>query len=323
MYAGGMFISSGIVIPTLVIGAIGGRLTGVIFGNAVWADAGVIALVGAAAFFGGLSRLTFSLVVIMMEITNDLTHMPCLMVGIIISKTIADKFCHSLYHAILEAKCVPFLEVQTQMHKMDTFCAKDIMTSPVVTLRTLEAFNRMVEVLQTTKHNSFPVVAASDDVSYRGMLQRRQIELLLWFIYFRDTEGRSFQYSAERRQHASYEELKEVGERLFWERLPTIPPVAQLSVATTESAIDLTPYIDLSAHYTRDVMCVSRSYYMFQHLALRHLPVVNRHNHVIGILTRKNFVGDRMYERMEEAAAKSKEALKNAARKKRAIQMLS
>ena len=36
-----------------------------------WVDPGVFALVGAASFFGGVSRLTISLTVIMVEITND------------------------------------------------------------------------------------------------------------------------------------------------------------------------------------------------------------------------------------------------------------
>ena len=37
-----------------------------------WIDPGAMAMLGAVAFFGGVSRLTISLVVIMVEMTNDI-----------------------------------------------------------------------------------------------------------------------------------------------------------------------------------------------------------------------------------------------------------
>ena len=45
-------------------------------------DPGAIALIGAASFFAGVSRLTISLTVIMIEITNDVTMLLPVMTGI-------------------------------------------------------------------------------------------------------------------------------------------------------------------------------------------------------------------------------------------------
>ncbi|ORC87433.1 chloride channel protein [Trypanosoma theileri] len=371
-YAGGMFISCGTVIPSLFIGAIGGRFIGVIFGNNVWADPGVIALIGSASYFSGISRLSFSLIVIMMELTSDLTHITCLMVGVIIAKALADRCCHSLYHSLLEVKAVPFLEAQTSVHKLDMFCAKDIMTHPPITLKSIEKVTDVKELLKSTPHNNFPVISISKG-TYEGVISRAQLELLLWFVYFRDVEGKKREIESERpysscgptkssseyddetqcgvmtpldnddfyspigdafnsikkndsdnretiqrlaqqQSHATYTDLKEVNEVIFWRRLPSLPSLELLPESISQSYIDLAPYVDLSAYYVRDVMCISRTYYIFRHLGLRQLPVVDRCNRVVGVITRKNFVGDRLHERLKEAEEVARRAASERAR---------
>ncbi|RNF27570.1 putative chloride channel protein [Trypanosoma conorhini] len=372
-YAGGMFISCGTVIPSLFIGAVGGRLIGVLFNNSVWADPGVMALIGSAAYFSGISRLSFSLIVIMMELTSDLTHITCLMVGVILARAVADRFCHSLYHSLLEVKAAPFLEIQASVHKLDMFCAKDIMTAPAVTLATVETVAHLVETLQSTPHNSFPVVL-TEKGTYDGVISRSQLELLLWFIYFRDVErgeggeagassrscapsddaargsggrqheglltvadeeeggeagGRESGAAAaaamsaaealtrrlERQPHATYVDLREVSERIFWRRLPPLPPVELLPAATVRCFVDLSPYVDLSAYYVRDLMCISRTYHIFRHLGLRQLPVVDRNHRVIGVISRKNFVSDRLHERLHEAEEVAKRTARDRAQR--------
>ncbi|CBH18761.1 chloride channel protein, putative [Trypanosoma brucei gambiense DAL972] len=373
-YAGGMFVSCGTVIPSLFIGAMGGRLVGTLFNNEVWADPGVLSLIGAASYFSGISRLSFSLIVIMMEMTADLTHITCLMVGVVFARALADRFCHSLYHSLLDLKSVPFLEAQTGVHKFDMFCAKDVMTSPAVTLNTVESIAQVVEVLQSTQHNTFPVVAMAK-MTYKGVISRSQLELLLWFMYFRETDGsdvidsgrlsmlasnvpcggkngesvgrvqtkatgievceseggsacgpftdcnESIITQAGRsmdtivppetnvtdgpprgpRSHATYADLNKVRECIFWRRLPPMPPVELLSKSTMRCHVDLSPYVDLSTYYVRDVMCISRTYYIFRHLGLRLLPVVDRRHRVIGVITRTNLFGDRLQERLRDA----------------------
>ena len=81
-----MDISSGMFVPMLLIGAVLGRLAGLVMvdmfpvdnENSWWKDAadaqwkwidpGVFAVVGAAAFMGGVTRLTVALAAIMMEV---------------------------------------------------------------------------------------------------------------------------------------------------------------------------------------------------------------------------------------------------------------
>lgn len=44
-----------------------------------------------------------------MEITNDVQFLLCIMTAVIIAKWVGDNITHSLYHALMEMKCIPFL----------------------------------------------------------------------------------------------------------------------------------------------------------------------------------------------------------------------
>lgn len=45
-----------------------------------------------------------------MEITNDISFLLPLMTAIMFAKWVGDYFTHPLYHALLELKCIPFLD---------------------------------------------------------------------------------------------------------------------------------------------------------------------------------------------------------------------
>ena len=103
----------------LLIGALYGRILGRaavdIFGvnqDALdWLDPGAFALLGAVSFFAGVSRLTVSLAVIMVEITNDIQFLLLIITSIMFAKWVGDCFTHSIYHSLLEWKCIPFLDL--------------------------------------------------------------------------------------------------------------------------------------------------------------------------------------------------------------------
>ena len=103
-WCAGSAVASGLVVPILIIGAAFGRIcglmlvdiSGTLYTKAAWnwIDPGAFALIGAASFFGGVSRLTISLTVIMMEITNDIRFLLPIMTAILISKLAADQITH-------------------------------------------------------------------------------------------------------------------------------------------------------------------------------------------------------------------------------------
>ena len=75
-----------------------------------WIDPGAMSLLGAVSFFGGVSRLTMSLTVIMVEMTNDIQFLLLIMTCVMVAKMVGDCYTHPFYHALLEIKCIPFLD---------------------------------------------------------------------------------------------------------------------------------------------------------------------------------------------------------------------
>ena len=127
-WSAGTSISSGLVVPMLLIGGLYGRMVGCLFVDKfgiqtnkywAWMDPGAFALLGSVSFFGGVTRLTMSLTVIMVEITNDIHQLLLIMITIMVAKWTGDLLTHPLYHALLEFKCIPFLTPEPLLMKTD------------------------------------------------------------------------------------------------------------------------------------------------------------------------------------------------------------
>lgn len=169
----GMCIASGLVVPSLVIGAAFGRLYGLILWYLFtvkvpsvergyrtedsWLDPGLFALIGAAAFLAGTSRLGMSVCVIVVELSSELRYLLPIMVAIVCSKAIANWLSEPLYHHILHLDCVPFLSPQIPSAEFEQLTAEDVMVPEVVALRRVEKTETIWKALQTT-HHAFPVV---------------------------------------------------------------------------------------------------------------------------------------------------------------------
>ena len=178
----GSAISSGTFVPMLLIGACIGRLVGLVTVNIAashgagsegappgvflppspwaWIDPGAFALIGAGAFMGGVTRMTLALAVIIMEMSNDVRILLPAMVAIMLAKWVADAASHSLYHGLLEVKCVPFLpkELPSADVSLDLLEVRYVMAAPVVTLREKMRLGEVRDVLRSTRHNGFPVI---------------------------------------------------------------------------------------------------------------------------------------------------------------------
>lgn len=125
----GMAIPTGLFIPSMAMGAITGRIIGVlmeqiafnypdlwIFQNACSTGEncmtpGLYAMVGAAAVLAGVTRMTVSLVVIMFELTGNADFIVPVMVAVMCSKWVGDAFGRqSIYDAHIYLNDYPCLD---------------------------------------------------------------------------------------------------------------------------------------------------------------------------------------------------------------------
>jgi len=179
--AGGVSLASGTVVPMICVGALYGRIVGKVMllvytADAEWNTPGLFALLGAASFFAGVSRLSISLAIIMIELSGDVLLAFPLMVSIMIGKNVADVLIHSLYHSLLALKGVPYLPEISTLEGMEDLVAADVMTTSLVVLHSVENVGHIERLLGQYKHSGFPVVKND---AYKGLLLRKELNMLL------------------------------------------------------------------------------------------------------------------------------------------------
>ena len=86
------------------------------------------ALLGAASFLGGSMRMTVSLCVIMVEITNNLQLLPLIMLVLLISKAVGDAFNNGFYEEQVKLRSLPLLDSRPQRF-MRNLAAKDAVST--------------------------------------------------------------------------------------------------------------------------------------------------------------------------------------------------
>ncbi|XP_041007964.1 chloride channel protein CLC-b-like [Juglans microcarpa x Juglans regia] len=155
----GIAVPSGLFLPIILMGSGYGRLLGIAMGSYTNIDHGLFAVLGAASLMAGSMRMTVSLCVIFLELTNNLLLLPITMIVLLISKTVVDSLNPSIYEIILHLKGLPFLDA----HPEPWMCNLTVgeladAKPPVVSLCGVEKVSRIVDVLRNTTHNGFPVV---------------------------------------------------------------------------------------------------------------------------------------------------------------------
>lgn len=270
----GIAVPSGLFVPAILCGATYGRIMGMVMGQFYALgpmDEGIYALLGAASFLGGSMRMTVSLCIILLELTNNLLLLPLIMLVLLISKTVGDYFNDGLYSMHVRIKSIPFLEAHP-LPFMRHLTAKDAITRPLIWFSGVERVGTIVDVLLNTKHNAFPVVDEDNEKKVghpvlRGLVLRSHILVQLkkkQFIASRQSR------TLEQRTFSSAEFAKPGSGK--GSSINDITFTAE----EEDMYLDLHPVINTSPYTVVETMSLAKAYILFRQLGLRHLCVMPR-----------------------------------------------
>ncbi|KAJ4953683.1 hypothetical protein NE237_030515 [Protea cynaroides] len=283
----GIAVPSGLFIPVILAGASYGRLVGHLLGSISDLDVGLFALLGSASFLGGTMRMTVSLCVILLELTNDLLMLPLVMLVLLISKTVADIFNKGVYDQIVKMKGFPFMEAHAEPY-MRHLVAGDVVSGPLITFSGVEKVGNIFHVLKYTGHNGFPVIdepPISDAQELVGLVLRSHLLVLL--------KGKMF----SRERVLSEDKISCRFDAYDFAKAGSGKGVKLEDLDITEEEmemyVDLHPITNASPFTVVETMSLAKAAVLFRELGLRHLCVVPKtpgRSPIAGILTRHDFM---------------------------------
>jgi CIC family chloride channel protein len=156
----------GVITPTLFLGAGLGSLLGVALQHAGWAPVnlpvGIFALAGMGSVFAATTRSPLLAIVMVLEISQNYSLMPALMLGCAISTLVSRSlFANSIYTEPLKLRS---LEVENSRLGAGTeLTIGDLMRAPVTPIRETTALPEIAERFLSSSNNFLPVV----DAQYR------------------------------------------------------------------------------------------------------------------------------------------------------------
>ena len=258
------------------MGSAYGRLLGIVMGSYTNIDQGLYAVLGAASLMAGSMRMTVSLCVIFLELTNNLLLLPITMFVLLIAKSVGDCINPSIYEIILHLKGLPFLDANPEpwMRNLTVGELADA-KPPVVTLCGVEKVSRIVDVLRNTTHNGFPVVdegiippvgLAIEATELHGIVLRAHLVKALkkkWFLL-------------ERRRTEEWE----VREKFTWIELAEREgKFEEVGVTNDEMEmyVDLHPLTNTTPYTVVESMSVAKAMVLFRKVGLRHMLIVPKY----------------------------------------------
>uniref|UniRef100_A0A0C9R3S7 Chloride channel protein n=1 Tax=Fopius arisanus TaxID=64838 RepID=A0A0C9R3S7_9HYME len=219
----GLSMSGGLFIPSLLIGSAWGRLMGSGLAKAipscVFFEPKKYALLGAAAQLGGVVRMTISLTAILIEATQGISFGLPVIIVLIMAKWVGDFFNEGIYDIHIQMAGIPLLPWEAPPLSNNIYVS-EIMSHPVVTLKTTENVGRIVELLKCVKFNGFPVVdppsSDQDEIHcygrFRGLILRSQLIVLLKNKIFNESESWDIPLSLKmfRNEYPRYPEINQI-----------------------------------------------------------------------------------------------------------------
>mmetsp|Transcript_40539 Transcript_40539/g.63297 ORF Transcript_40539/g.63297 Transcript_40539/m.63297 type:complete len:872 (-) Transcript_40539:351-2966(-) len=318
----GIHIPTGIFMPCALIGALVGRVVGEAVEHHVddRVYPGNYAFAGAAAVLGGVQRVTISLVIIMVEGTANVHSLLPIVVTAATANFVGNFFGREgVYDILMRRKQLRFLP-HNHDWMMQLCSAGDVMARPVVCLRVVERIGCIVDVLRGCEHNGFPVLslgggsrqeeaeagAASPGGRFEGLILRQHLRNILATRFVQNAgfgrslwqrmtadNARDVELDGDLELYNQMETRRRIGSHVChsikeWEW-------ALFSTEDRRKFINLGAYMNSACFTVSETTPLSRAYDLFQQMSLRHLPVLDSHSRVVGMLARENLTKEMLH----------------------------
>jgi CBS domain-containing protein len=221
---------------------------------------------------------------------------------------------------------------------MDLCTAADVMSRPPVTLTVVARVGDILDKLRLCEHHGFPVVSMTDegdpsftrvnpstslgdglhDCKFEGLILRSQLLHILSTRYWDDgPDPGALWYKVTA---ASLQEVCVDGEPVMYDLMAyntpvTVAALSDLSDADRARWVNIGAYMNCACYTVMESCPLSRAYKLFREMGLRHLPVLDIQNRVVGMLARANFSEEalehavRAYYREEELNQQAHEVI--------------
>lgn len=259
-------LPAGLWTPNALIGATLGRAVGQTIQSLGYdIHPGMYALIGSVGMLVGSTRMTVSVAVIALQMTNSTLLVLPITVCILVSKSVADQLSQSIYDlgtTLHSLGSLPMLRSQLDEEELPLLrllSVHDACTVDVMTLRTAETRGHILAVLMQTKYSGYPVVAPGNQVV--GLVLREQLLDVL------------------REQGAAHGFLNVFGGS------GTVQPD---SSHLDDQMLDLQMLCERTPEVKHWNTPLAKAYCHFVATGLRHLCIVDETNRLVGILTRSD-----------------------------------
>lgn len=186
----GAAVPAGVFVPSLLSGAAFGRFLGHLlhkldYSRGTFADAGTYALMGAAACTGGITRITISLVIMILEATGDMQYVLPLMLSVMAARFVGNLFTEGLYDMKISSRGLPFLEEEDQLADNEflyKLTVADVMTPTPICLEPIVQVGPLLDMLLGNQHNCFPVGKRTDSLCFiNDIIISSRCDFLIYF----------------------------------------------------------------------------------------------------------------------------------------------
>ena len=180
----------------------------------------------------------------------------------------------------MELKCIPFVESLPPLG-MEQLDAADVMSKSMITCSEIESARSIWSKLAGCKHNGFPVVNAESKCV--GMILRVQLIVMMRKAAWSTAAGEPTASGAAK--GLTYDDF-------LCTLQSQTPPLDQEVLGVTDADLDqqhldLRPVMNPHPLTVHEATPLARVYRLYRALAVRHLPVVNVDNVVLGMISRK------------------------------------